>query len=143
MDVVAFEIRTATRTDAGDLLALWSNAGSVPTVTDSREALASLLDHDPEAVLVGVEGGRVVGSLIAAWDGWRGNFYRLAVYPDRRRRGLATALVREGERRLRARGAVRLTAIVADDEDEALAFWSAAGYEQQRQRERFVRVFPG
>ena len=49
-------------------------------------------------------------------------------------------LLREGERRLRERGAVRLTAIVADDDEAgAMAFWRAAGYEQQQHRARFVR----
>ena len=48
-------------------------------------------------------------------------------------------LLGEGERRLRERGAVRLTAIVADDEEGALGFWRAAGYERQQHRARFVR----
>jgi len=43
------------------------------------------------------------------------------------------------ERRLRERGAIRLTAIVADDEDGAMSFWRAAGYERQEHRARFVR----
>jgi predicted MFS family arabinose efflux permease len=38
-----------------------------------------LLNADPEALLVAEVDGVVVGSLIAAWDGWRGSFYRLAV----------------------------------------------------------------
>jgi ribosomal protein S18 acetylase RimI-like enzyme len=93
----------------------------------------------PRALLVAELDGVLIGSLIAAWDGWRGSFYRLAVSPEYRRKGLATTLLREGERRLRERGAVRLTAIVADDEDGAMAFWRAAGYEPQRHRARFVR----
>lgn len=82
----------------------------------------------------------MIGSLIATWDGWRGSFYRLAVHPDRRRQGIATALLREGERRLRARGAIRLTAIVADDDPVAIGFWQAAGYARQCDRVRFVRL---
>lgn len=69
----------------------------------------------------------MIGSLIAAWDGWRGSFYRLAVHPDHRRRGIGTALLREGERRLRARGAVRLTAILAGADPVAAGFWEAVG----------------
>jgi ribosomal protein S18 acetylase RimI-like enzyme len=110
-------------------------------VTDRIESLRSLLAVDPHALLIADARGDVVGSLIAAWNGWRGSFYRLAVHPEHRRSGLATRLVREGEKRLRDRGAVRLDAIVAADEEGAMSFWSAVGYEHQRDRSRFVRNF--
>jgi ribosomal protein S18 acetylase RimI-like enzyme len=132
-------IRSAGEEDIASVLDLWATAGSVPTVSDSPEGLARLLAADPRALLVAERGGVLVGSLIAAWDGWRGSFYRLAVSPEHRRNGLATMLLREGERRLRERGAVRLTAIVADDEAGAMDFWRAAGYERQQHRARFVR----
>ncbi|HEX3391227.1 MAG TPA: GNAT family N-acetyltransferase, partial [Solirubrobacteraceae bacterium] len=55
------------------------------------------------------------------------------------REGLATALLREAERRLQAHGAARFTAIVTDDDPDAIGFWAATGYEQQKSRARFVR----
>jgi ribosomal protein S18 acetylase RimI-like enzyme len=133
-------IRQASEHDLEQVLALWTAAGSAETVTDTREGVLRLLDTDPGALLVAEsDGGEIVGSLIAAWDGWRGNFYRLAVHPDRRREGIATALLREGERRLLACGTARLTAIVADDEFDAMSFWTVTGYERQQSRARFVR----
>jgi ribosomal protein S18 acetylase RimI-like enzyme len=111
----------------------------MPSVTDTREGLLGLLASDPDALIVVEHDSAVVGSLIAAWDGWRGSFYRLAVRPERRRHGIATALLREGEHRLRARGAVRLTAIVASGDSTAISFWKASSYAQQRDRARFVR----
>jgi ribosomal protein S18 acetylase RimI-like enzyme len=132
-------IRRATEDDIASVLDLWAVAGSLPSVSDSPDGLARLLADDPQALLVAELEGVLVGSLIAAWDGWRGSFYRLAVSPEHRRRGLATMLLREGERRLRERGAVRLTAIIAEDEAGAMGFWRAAGYERQQQQTRFVR----
>jgi ribosomal protein S18 acetylase RimI-like enzyme len=132
-------IRNATEQDIASVLDLWAVAGSLPTVSDSPDGLAALLAADPQALLVAELDGVLTGSLIAAWDGWRGSFYRLAVAPAHRRKGLATMLLREGERRLRLRGAARLTAIVADDKAGAMAFWQAAGYERQQHRARFVR----
>ena len=122
------------------MLCLWDAAGSLPSLTDTREGLLRLLATDGQALLIAEEAGASSGSLIAAWDGWRGSFYRLAVHPDRRRQGIATALLGDGERRLRARGAVRLTAIVADDDSTAMDFWQAAGYTRQSDRARFVRL---
>jgi len=133
-------IRSARVQDIAAVLDLWGAAGSVPTVGDDPpEGLTRLLATDPRALIVAEIEGVLAGSLIAAWDGWRGSFYRLAVAREHRRKGLATRLLREGEQRLRARGAIRLTAIVAADEEGAMAFWRAAEYAQQPHRARFVR----
>ena len=133
-------IRRASEHDIERVLSLWNAAGSAETVTDTRDGVLGLLDDDREALLVAEsDGAEIVGSLIAAWDGWRGSFYRLAVHPDWRRQGLATALLHEGEHRLQARGAARFTAIVTDDDPNAMGFWAATGYKQQESRARFVR----
>ena len=134
-----WRIRGAAEGDFAAVLALWVAAGSLPSVSDTPEGLARLLATDPQALLVAELDDVLAGSLIAVWDGWRGSFYRLAVSPEHRRKGLATMLLREGERRLRERGAVRLTAIVADDQASAIGFWRAVGYERQQHRARFVR----
>lgn len=132
-------LRTGSTADIEAVLALWRSAASVPTVSDTREALAALLTRDPRALVVAELGGAVVGSVIAGWDGWRGNVYRLAVSPEHRRNGIGSALVREAERRLRDRGASRMSAIVVDDDPAAIGFWHASGLTRQSRRARFVR----
>ena len=67
-------------------------------------------------------GEKIVGALIAAWDGWRGNMYRLAVREDHRRQGIGIALTRAGEETDGA-GAGGVTALVAFEDDAAGAFW--------------------
>jgi ribosomal protein S18 acetylase RimI-like enzyme len=132
-------LRTARPDDVDAVLALWRRAEASPSPTESAADLHGLLRRDPDALLLAVIGDEIVGSLIVGWDGWRGAFYRLAVDPAHRRRGLATALVRAGEERLRALGAHRLGAIVETEEPDAMAFWAAAGYELQTARSRFVK----
>jgi ribosomal protein S18 acetylase RimI-like enzyme len=121
------------------VLELWAASEAQPTVTDTIGSLLCLLETDEQALLIAEDRGEVIGSVIAAWNGWRGSFYRLVVHPGHRRRGLATHLVREGEKRLRERGASRLDAIVADDDAAAARFWTALGYEHHQHRSRFVR----
>ncbi|MFI4990715.1 MAG: GNAT family N-acetyltransferase [Solirubrobacterales bacterium] len=132
-------IRTATPEDIDAVLALWRADDVQPVTGSDRAGLQRLLARDAEALLIAELSGALVGSLIAVWDGWRGSFYRLAVHPEHRRQGLAGALVREGERRLAGHDAERLAAIVACEDPGAHEFWTAAGYECQSERERFVR----
>jgi ribosomal protein S18 acetylase RimI-like enzyme len=132
-------IRLATRDTFERVLGLWLAADADPTVTDTVGSLRRLHATDSQALLIAEEDGEVIGTLIAAWNGWRGSLYRLAVHPRQRRQGLAMCLVGEGERRLRDRGATRIDAIVADDDPVAAAFWNAIGYARQHERSRFVR----
>ena len=109
-------------------------------MTDTEDALQRLLRRDPDALLLAEADREIIGSLIVAWDGWRGSFYRLAVEPRWRRQGIATALIGAGEKRLRGLGAIRLTAIVVSEERAAMDLWGAVGYERQAGVSRFVRV---
>lgn len=133
------ELRPARPGDLVRVLALWQDAGSEPSVTDDETALVALLDRDPDALVVAVDGGEIVGTLIAGWDGWRMSLYRLAVAHAARRQGLATELVRWAEARAARLGARRVTAIVVGSAGAAPQFWAAVGYTQQTDRVRFVR----
>jgi ribosomal protein S18 acetylase RimI-like enzyme len=139
-DREAVGIRVAGREDIDAVLAVWSQARSAAASTpDDPDGVARLLEHTPDALLVAECDGHVVGTLVAAWDGWRGNMYRLAVLPAYRGRGIGRRLVEAGHERLCAKGARRVTALVAHAEEEATALWRAAGYRFDEQMARFVR----
>ena len=122
------------------VLALWAESRSGHASTDDRvEDVERLVADSPAALLVAEREGEIVGALIAAWDGWRGNLYRLAVKVSCRRQGIGLALVRAGEDYLRGRGARRVTALVAFEDREAGPFWESAGYPQDPVIGRRVR----
>lgn len=129
-------IRPGTAADVPAVLALWGAGRSAHAVTeDTPEALAAAV----ESLIVAEADGEIAGAVLAASDGWRGNFYRLAVRPSHRRRGIGLTLVRAGEERFRALGIPRVTALVAFDDDAARAFWAAAGYDADPVMGRTVR----
>lgn len=131
-------IRAATTSDVDGVLALWHAAEAEPTHTDDPDSLRRLLGHDLAALLVAEEEGNIVGTVIAAWDGWRGSVYRLVVVPDHRRRGLGRDLLERAQSRLVGLGATRLQAIVVETDGQATSFWHSTGWSRQAHRLRFV-----
>jgi ribosomal protein S18 acetylase RimI-like enzyme len=136
-----FNIRRCRQADVPAVLDLWAQArsahASTPDRPDDVEQLVGA--ESPAALLVAERDGEVVGALIAAWDGWRGNMYRLAVGDGHRREGIGLALTRAGEDYLRQCGVRRVTALVAFDDGTAGGFWEAAGYPMDREIGRRVR----
>jgi ribosomal protein S18 acetylase RimI-like enzyme len=133
-------IRRCRHEDAQAVLELWAQERSEHASTDDRlEDVERLIEDSPAVLLVAERGGEIVGALIAAWDGWRGNMYRLAVSKEHRRKGVGIALTRAGEEYLLGRGVSRVTALVAFEDVVAGAFWEAAGYPQDQEIGRRVR----
>lgn len=135
------EVRRCRRSDVPAVLDLWTESRSEHASTADRpEDLERLVEDDsPASLLVAERGGEIVGALIAGWDGWRGNMYRLAVRNGHRRERIGVALVRAGEGYLRECGVRRVTALVAYDDEVAGGFWEAAGYPRDREIGRRVR----
>ena len=123
-----WSIRDCRQDEAEAVLELWRQAEATPSMTDNVEEIRRAIADSPACVLVAEVEGKLVGSIIGSFDGWRGNIYRLVVHPQFRRQGLARALVVEVENRLRQQGAKRITALVEKDHSWATAFWEAVGY---------------
>jgi ribosomal protein S18 acetylase RimI-like enzyme len=132
-------IRRCRLEDAPAVLELWAGARSEHASTADRlDDVERLISDSPAALLVAECSNEIAGALIAAWDGWRGNMYRLTVREEYRRKGIGIALTRAGEDYLRSCGVRRVTALVAFEDDVAGAFWESAGYPQDQEIGRRV-----
>jgi ribosomal protein S18 acetylase RimI-like enzyme len=138
---MSFVLRTATVHDVDGLLELWQEAAeNTGRPIDTHQALTALLGRDPEALIIAEQDGRLIGSVIAGWDGWRCHLYRLAVRPDSRRRGVASALLRAAEDRFECLGGSRADAMVLDGNDLGQNLWRASGYRKQEDWRRWVKT---
>ncbi len=132
-------IRSCREDELAAVLGLWQTAGSTPSPLDTVPALQQLYRKDRDAILVAEAAGRIVGTVVGGWDGWRGNIYRLAVLPDNRRRGIGRALVEEIERRIDKKGARKISICVVHEQDSAVLFWNAMGAAGYNRDYRIIR----
>ena len=122
-------IRVFEESDTETVVALWESVGLTRPWNDPRRDIARKLAVQPELFLVAEDEDRVVGSVMAGYDGHRGWLYYLASDPGRRGEGIARGLVAEVEARLLAMGCPKVQLMVRPDNASARGFYDALGYE--------------
>ena len=134
------ELRTAAPHELDAVLAFWRVAAEdAHRPVDTIEALTALHERDADALILAVDDDRIVGTVVAGWDGWRCHLYRLAVAPARRRAGVGRLLIDAAENRFRGLGATRADAMVLDGNEQAHRIWHACGYRRQAEWSRWVK----
>ncbi|GAB3269341.1 GNAT family acetyltransferase [Sinomonas notoginsengisoli] len=73
---------------------------------------------------------KVVGTVMAGYDGHRGWVYYLAVVPERQGEGIGRALLAEAEARLTALGCPKIMLMVRRGNDGAHGFYTELGYRE-------------
>lgn len=122
-------IREFRIADYGEVLALWKNRGLVLRPGDELEDIKLKLQRDPDLFLIAEENHGIVGVVMGAWDGRRGWINHLAIKAAHQRRGVASALIDELEKRLTMKGARKVNAQVYQWNTKSLEFFKTRGYE--------------
>ncbi len=117
-----WHLRDAAPTDLEDLVRLddASSTAHVDPAFPMAEVVSAIAERHP--AVVAVRDGVLVGAAVSAVSGDTAWILRLALHPKARRQGLGSALIRELEQRLVARGTRRIRGILPDDETGTQAF---------------------
>lgn len=121
-------IRPYEAQDFGALVALWQACGLNHPHNDPARDLPLMAGSANATLPVLVEDGQIVGSIFAGHDAHRGWLYRLAVAPDRRRRGHGRRLVRHAERWLAEQDIRKAQLMIRETNAAVRDFYLRLGY---------------
>lgn len=127
---MAREIRRLTIDDYDEILRVWAESGLPfkPKGRDSKDKMAEELSHSHTAFFGMFEAERMIGVIIANFDGRRGWINRLAIDPDRRGEKLAAGLIEVAEEFLHSVGAVVICALIEDINYPSISCFQNSGY---------------
>ena len=130
-----FRIRPFRDGDEEDVVALWRVCGLVRPWNNPRRDIDSALGAESSEVFVAVTGDgeeRIVGSVMAGYDGHRGWVYYVAADPEHRSRGLGGQLMRHAETWLEGLGAPKVMLMIREENEGVRRFYEGLGYEVER-----------
>lgn len=125
MRIVTYADRHFAEVDA-----LWRSCfPGDPARNRAEQAIpAKLALGDGLLLIAECEDGRVIGTVMAGYDGHRGWLYALASDPARRRAGIGSALVEEACRRLTGLGCGKVNLQVRAGNEAVTAFYHKLGF---------------
>ena len=77
---------------------------------------------------VAIKKRRVVGTVMAGYDGHRGWIYSMAVHPRHRQKGIGSAMLAYAEKRLVSMGCVKVNLQILHTNQAVQRFYQANGY---------------
>ncbi|MFS0840496.1 GNAT family N-acetyltransferase [Paenibacillus sp. UNC499MF] len=121
-------VRSFRLSDYSLISDLLQEALSDPCYKETMQAFAKQLSWDGELVLVAEEQDELVGMVIGTIDDNKGYYYRLAVAPGHRRKGIGKALIEGMKQRFMQRKVKRILVTVDHHNEMVLPVYESAGY---------------
>ena len=130
MSAVGYRAMTIDDYDA--VVELWRSCeGLSIRDADSRAGVERYLARNPGLSFVAERGARIVGSIMAGYDGKRGYIQHLAVDESARRQGIASRLVGLSVDALKAEGIDKSHVHVLRNNRDGNACWSRLGWRRR------------
>lgn len=117
------------------VVALWDAAGLIRPWNDPLTDICFARNAANAEILVGLEDGALVASVLVGHDGHRGAVYFVSSDPDKRGCGYGRAIMQAAEDWLVARGVWKLNLMIRVENETVHGFYKSWGY---RDEQRFV-----
>lgn len=119
--------------DYENMIESWNKAGLSIKVKgrESKESIRKELKFGGASFIGAFDktrGGKVIGLVIANYDGRRGWINRIAVLPEYRREGVASTLINKAEEFLKKKGAKVIAALIDKSNNPSRKLFEKHGY---------------
>ena len=121
-------IRPYRDDDESPVIALWKACGLVVPHNDPRKDIQRKLRVNPEWFLIGEQAGAIVATCMTGYDGHRGWINYLAVAPHAQRQRMASRMMDEAERLLRAAGCPKINLQIRATNLPVIEFYKTLGF---------------
>lgn len=127
----ALTFRAIDDGDVDAVAALWARCGLTRPWNDPHADIAFARSIPNAALLVGLENGAIVASVMVGHDGHRGTVYYVSVDPERQNKGMGRMVMQAAEDWLRERGVWKLNLVVRAENTAVIDFYSRLGYAKE------------
>lgn len=135
-------IRPFMEADTSAVVDLWKLCDLTRPWNDPTKDITRKLTVQPELFLLAEQEGRIIGSVMAGYEGHRGWINYLAVHPDHRRAGLGRQLMAAAEKRLLSLGCPKINLQVRTSNAAAIGFYQSIGFAQDEVVSYGKRLIP-
>lgn len=127
---MSLTIRPYVPEDQEAVIALWEACHLVVPQNDPIADIQNKMQFQPELFLVAIAEDRLVGTVMAGYEGHRGWINYLAVAPVQRRRGVARTMMATAEKKLRDLDCPKINLQVRRTNTAVIDFYQAIGFNE-------------
>jgi ribosomal protein S18 acetylase RimI-like enzyme len=127
---MAFEIVRYRQEFQDAVVSLWRKCNLIVPQNDPFEDIRKKVDFQPELFFIGLLDGKVVGSIMAGYEGHRGWINYLAVTPEYERHGYGRKLVQKATDELKKMGCLKVNLQVRRSNTSVIDFYKRLGFKE-------------
>lgn len=130
--MIPLRIRPYAPADADEVVQLWRDCDLVRPQNDPLKDIQRKMAFQPGLFFVAESAGRIIGTVMAGYEGHRGWINYLATAPSRQRQGIGRQLMETAEAALRELGCAKINLQVRATNQTVLTFYETLGFQHDQ-----------